>query len=420
MLTDNQALRIVALVSLLCVSGYISAPATIHAETTGRNTLVLGYDSFIDRYTILEDDTTEAIQEFYISLNNSITWKNRIVKLGLSNSLRYSNQTINENIITGISLGSRRSWRLELRNNLRMKFFRDGSDYEFGNDYVQSNSYMKISKYFSENLRITSKSRLESIDFDRTTDFDYNYRYIDTGVGIEIGSYFGKFLRAGASAGYREVPDTTALSYDRFLAEIELHLIPGEKSMLEFTVSGDRREYREGIRSANWIIYSYADFIFNRSGPRRFDVKIESELYLYDDPSTTFFNTHFVRAGARGSFPVGRFATFFAEPRFAGMFCEAFSEERYRESSVVLGMEVPGNEKYWLTFSYEPGYRNYVMDENEIYSDFYLNRISLMGSVTGSGGLTYNLFVTHDPERHSRRDDDFSLTLISAMISKSF
>jgi len=73
-----------------------------------------------------------------------------------------------------------------------------------------------------------------------------------------------------------------------------------------------------------------------------------------------------------------------------------------------------------LSLSYEPGFRDYVLEENELYSDFYLNRLSAMGSLPLPAGTTLNVFVTHEPERHSRREDDFSVTLVSIDITKTF
>ena len=102
------------------------------------------------------------------------------------------------------------------------------------------------------------------------------------------------------------------------------------------------------------------------------------------------------------------------------MVCREFAEERYWESSIVIGLEMAGSSRYWVSFSYEPGRRDYIVDENEIYSDFYFNRLMLMASLEAPRDFTLSLFVMHDPERHSRRYDDFSLTMVSASISKGF
>ena len=102
------------------------------------------------------------------------------------------------------------------------------------------------------------------------------------------------------------------------------------------------------------------------------------------------------------------------------MLCGSFPEERYREISCVLAAEIMRSDGLWLSLSYEPGYRDYTLDGNDLYSDFYLNRLSAMGSVPLPAETTLNVLVTHEPERHSRREDDFSVTLVSIDLTKRF
>ena len=63
---------------------------------------------------------------------------------------------------------------------------------------------------------------------------------------------------------------------------------------------------------------------------------------------------------------------------------------------------------------------NYILEENALYSDFYFNRVTLMGNVGFARGFSVNILFSHDPERHARRDDDFSLTLVSVTLVKRF
>ncbi|MBN2183933.1 MAG: hypothetical protein JW746_01245 [Candidatus Krumholzibacteriota bacterium] len=420
MFRKNQVLHIAALITLISVFGILTSGSAVFAEASSRGKLIVGYDSYIDRFTILEDDTTEAIDELYFSIVNMLDLKNRQSRFELSNTFRMGNQAINENLLTGLTFGSKNSLLFELQNNLRFKYFRDGSDYEFGNDYLQSNFQLKIGRYLFDRLKLVSKSRIEFIDFRKRTSFDYDYRYFDTWIELEKGSYFDQFSRIGISAGYRDVPDTTALSFNRFQADLEMHFVSDENRKTEFAISADRRDYLENTRSSSWIIYSYFANSVTLSDRISYELRLESELYTYDDPSTTFFNTHFLRGAVGTSWPAGESVTFSVEPRFAGMLCRDFPEERYQEVSIIFGIETSGNEKYWISFSYEPGRRNYLLEKNDIYSDFYLNRLSFMGNIYLKGNMALNLFITHDPEFHSRRDDDFSLTMISATLSRSF
>jgi len=110
----------------------------------------------------------------------------------------------------------------------------------------------------------------------------------------------------------------------------------------------------------------------------------------------------------------------YIEPRAAWMFCPDFEEERYGEFSCILGADIMHTDRLWLSLSYEPGYRDYTVAENDLYSDFTLNRVSAMGSVSLPASMALNLFLTHEPERHSRREDDFSVTLVTVDVTKRF
>ncbi len=402
--------------ALLFISLLIAPPADA-AEL--RNRLLAGYDSFVDRFTLIEDDTTEVVHEYYAGLDNFfLTGKGR-TKFTLRNLFKYGNQTIDNDLNGVLNAGSRASWLMQLRANLRLKYFREGSDYEFGNDYLQSNIHLKLGKQISEKWYILSKSRAEMIDYQDRTQFDYDYHYFDTGLGVESGSYFSRYARAFVSLGRRESPDTTDLSFNRVLAEAEVRLSSGS---LTFDIAAlcDRREYEGMTRSDYWFIYSNGNLTWTGTSGRTVTLRVESEILNYDTQTRTWFNNHFLRGSLRGRLPVTGISYFYVEPRLATMRCESFIEERYNEASVVLGFDVMGSERYWLTFSWEPGYRSYTLEDNPIYSDFQFNRLTLMASGTFGNRYGANLFISHDPEKHTRRTDDFSITMISASVSLQF
>lgn len=407
-----------ALLAVLCLLA--AAPGRGAAGTAAGGSLSIGYDSFIDRFTILEDDTTDTVQELHLSIDNSLAWKGRSLRLSFNNNFRIGNQTLADNLFTSFTAGTGSPTTLELRNITTYRHYLAGSDYEFGNDYAQSNTSLKVARRLSPGLRIAARGRMEFIDYSERTDFDYDYRYADGGLELEAGSYFGRFARLAASAGHREAPDTTALNYDRFLADMELHLVPAENYLLEVSASGDRRSYDTVVERSVWYVYSQAGLTFDSGSAAGYSLKLESELYLYDRPSTTFFDTHFIRGGFRATRGASSRWSVFAEPRYARMLCGTFAEERYQESSIVLGVDLLGAADYWLSLSWEPGRRNYALEDNEIYSDFYFNRLNLSGTVAAPKGFSFTLFVMHDPEKHARRDDDFSMTMVSAAVTKRF
>ncbi len=395
----------------------LSTPPADAAEL--RNRLLSGYDSFIDRFTLIEDDTTETVHEYYVGLDNFLLTGSGTTKFTLRNIFKYGNQTIDNDLNGVFNAGSRARGLIQLRGNLRLKFFREGSDYEFGNDYTQSNIHLKLGKQFGEKWYVLSKTRAELVDFDERTQFDYDYRYLDTGLGVESGGYFNRYLRVFTALGHREAPDTTALSFDRFVTEAEARLSSGPLTF-DLSVLGDRREYKGITRSDYWFIFSTGGITWTNMSGRTLTVRVESELLYYDTQTRTWFNNHFLRGSLRLRIPATGISYFYVEPRAATLRCGSFIEERYMEGSIVLGFDIMGSERYWLTFSWEPGYRSYSRKDNPIYSDFSINRLSLMASGTFGKRYGANLFVSHDPEKHTRRTDDFTITMIAASISLTF
>ncbi len=382
--------------------------------------VTIGYDSFIDRFTILEEDTAETVQEFYGGIKNNFKHRTGPVKLGLYNFFRFGNQTVDESFDGELSLSPWKNTRIDLRGNVHWKHFQEGSDYSFGNDYIQSNNYVKLHRKVRDGFSINWKSRFEFVDYGERTEFDYDYRYLDTGLELEFGSFLNRFVRLGAALGFKEAPDTTALGYRRTLADLEFQIVTGGATTLRVAILGDRRDYRETVRSPYWNVLSNAELSIVGLSGRSISLRFSSELAAFDEPTTIYFDTHFIRGGVRLKYPITTTTSVFIEPRFAGIFCDDFPEERYREATAVVGIDIIGSEKYWGVLSYEPGYRDYLAEGNDLYSNFYVNRISLMGSVSLPSRFELNTFISHDPEHHARRDDDFSITLISVDLTRRF
>lgn len=408
----------IAVATLATALVVVLNPTVMRAELT--TAVTVGYDSFIDRFTILEEDTAETVQEFYGGIKNSCRYRSAEANFGLFNFFRFGNQTIDENLDAEVSLSPWSSTRIDIRSNMHWKHFQEGSDYSFGNDYTQSNTFVRLKRRIRDGFLVNLKSRFEIVDYEERTEFDYDYRYLDSGLELELGTFFSRFLRFGSSLGFREAPDTTALSYRRTVADLEFQLTSRGGTMFHIVILGDRRDYREAVRSSYWNVLSYAELSTVFLSGRTASLRFESELTSFDAPTSAYFDTHFIRGGGRIKVPISGTASFFCEPRLARMLCGDFEEERYWEGTAVLGIDIIAGTAFWMTISYEPGYRKYLEEKNDLYSNFYINRISLMGSVSLPSDLVLNAFISHDPERHTRRDDDFSITLISVDLTRRF
>ena len=276
-----------------------------------------------------------------------------------------------------------------------------------------------MKRSIGSNYLIALNGRIEALRYEERTDFDYNYNYVDAGLHIERDFQTTGLLHLAAFAGRREAPDTTELSFDRFLGIAESS-IPLDLITLRFTTSADRKDYSSTVRSSYWYVISNLEATLNEMKKTSYSLIIDSELTSYDTESEIYINTHFVRLGLKYKHEIGNLSYLYIEPRVARMYCNSSAEERYVEGSMVLGLDVFDGGWFWFTAVYEPGYRDYTLKENSIYSDFTINRLSLIGSVHLPEHFSLDIFVTHEPEKHSRREDDFSVSLISLELKKTF
>ena len=412
MIRLNNVLSAALLVSM------IACPITAQGEV--KNRLIFGFDSFIDRFTILEVDTAQSVQEYYAGLGNDLLFRRNRASGGLRNFFRVGTQTMDEHIDGELSLLPLPSTRIDLRSFFHYKHFQKSSDYTFGNDYIQSNNLLKIRRKLGEDSKLTLRGRFEGVDYEKQHEFDYDYYYYDGGLEFETGSLLRRMIRVGGFAGHREAPDTTEMNYERVAGEIEAQFMLGDKGLFHIYSMGDRRDYRGMARRSYWLVLSQAELMITSLSGRSLSLKFESEYTTYDDPTLIFFDNHFVRGGANVKIPLRERLSITVEPRVARMFCFDYAEERYIEYTAILGVELFGRNDFWLIATYEPGYRDYISETNDIYSDFYLNRLSLMGSIPLKMGFYFNIFAMHDPEHHMRREDEFSVTLFSLDLTKRF
>ncbi len=103
-------------IAFLACSTALFLLLSVPIEAEIRNQVALGYDSFIDRFTILEADTFESVQDLYFGIGNAFYYRNGASKAGLSNSFRFGNQSIDEYLDAEGSIAPTASTLIDLRS----------------------------------------------------------------------------------------------------------------------------------------------------------------------------------------------------------------------------------------------------------------------------------------------------------------
>jgi hypothetical protein len=391
----------------------------------------VGFDSFQERYSIIDSDTLDSIKEFRSRL--SLGYKRGSV---LDDFMQFEARTmIGEDgldysgAITLIERLTSRT-RIGFGADLSHRAYRDNSAYEFANDYSRYylRGYGRWQMTAATALRLTE--RMEGIDYDRRTDFDYNYVRNTVDLDLECDWNLTNFVTAGLSLTTMSIPDTTEIQYRSWSPRLEVRLAPEHHLRLSAYADVERRRYdHEPARSSFWSLLASATGEFPLGQWLSVEGRNHTEYYRYDSPNDVYFdytearNALLLRYNPSWDFSVGAGPT-------AGFFVSPESpDDEYTEWGIRLAVDALRGTRLWMSASYERGRRGYdaydpdviaSVDVPAVYSDYTYHRVNLIGTLRLGDGVSLTTLLDYQPEDHEREGDDATATLFSVSLTYAF
>ncbi len=162
-----------AFIALTSLNFILPAGSAMAGKVSG--SITTGFDSFTEKYTIVEEDTLDRLTEFRTRLRLGYTHGSF-----LKNYLQLQGESlVGEESLesTGRVYFIRRSdaARFAIDTDLTYRTFRDSSDYSFPNDFLRYNLRTYFQRTIAPGLSLRLTDRLEVLDFDQRTEFDYDY-----------------------------------------------------------------------------------------------------------------------------------------------------------------------------------------------------------------------------------------------------
>ncbi|HER19757.1 MAG TPA: hypothetical protein ENO14_01780, partial [Chromatiales bacterium] len=220
----------------------------------------VGFDSFQERYSIIDSDTLDSINEFRSRL--SLGYARGSV---LEDFMQFEARTMAgedgfdySGSATLIERLTRRA-RIGFGADISHRAYRDNSAYEFANDYSRYylRGYGRLQLTPVAALRFTD--RVEGVDYDRRTDFDYDYLRNTVELDAEWDWNLTNFVTTGFAFTTMSIPDTTEIQYRSWSPQLELRLAPEQHLRLIAYVDVERRLYaHEPVRSSFWSMLASA------------------------------------------------------------------------------------------------------------------------------------------------------------------
>ncbi len=384
-----------------------------------------GFDSFNEKYSIVEEDSLDDISEFRTKASLGYLAGNRFSDYFRLEGLAVASNNIYEG---GGSLGfaaSAGKFRFGTEVDGIVRRYQSNSTYAFPNDYERYSMRTYIQKSLTPSVYLRLSDRLERMDFDQTTEFDYDYWKNSIYLSGNLERSLDTFINAGIGYTIKSIPDTTEIAYKAFTSHLDIRRYLGLYKRLALSIHGERRIYaHEPARSPFWAISADFSLVPFSHESIAFAADNSLESYIYDSNSGVYFS--YAENKTALLMIIHRLSNLQIQigPTYA-FFSSNFSEEdRYQEIGGRFVLEYFKGAKIWLSLSYEPGRRFYrAYDDNaseSIFSDYTFNRLIIFATGNLWDGISINGFLNFEPEDHKREGDDSTITLVSLSLTYSF
>jgi hypothetical protein len=382
----------------------------------------IGFDSFSERYSVVEEDT----------VTNTIDFNTRVNIRYLSGSLFDDYFQIQAQARTGNNgyesfaqlkcARDSRKHRFGLEAGVTGMTFWENTSYSYPNDYARYNGTLFYTRRFGDFSSFGVSEYLERMDFERRNEFDYDYTRYTTAVNVDLMSPSLTSIHGGISAGIKSIPDSTEIAYTSYAGAFEFRRDFGLHQSVLISLLGERRVFaHKPARSPYWSVVSRVEATPLVRGWFGITVENTLESFRYDSYSSVYFD--YIENKTAVLFMYYRSYGFEAGigPLYAFLASDQSQDDRYDEVGGKAAVELLKSNRLWLSADFEFGQRTYDYyqehPEDAIFSDYFFSRFSVFANWKLTGGIGLNGFLSHEPRNYRRAGDDTSTTLFSINIA---
>jgi hypothetical protein len=421
-------------VSVQLLAACVVIMTVVVAEAGGRwiGTAEVGFDSYIERYSIAEADTLSSVNEAFTRLRLGYASGSLMGNYALIETRQLVGESSYETALRGQltrRLGRQRAWTVNLDADVAHRGFREGSVYDFTDNYTRTTGRAALRARARPWLTIRLDDRIEWLDYSHRTEFDYDFT---RNSGAAVLDFDRDPLR-GFSVGTRyttmSVPDSSQIEYHAVTPFVETRVFGGPHRRVYAGGGVERRVYpTDGTRSSFHGVLASGLVEFPVHPSWSVELSSDLERYSYDTVTDAYPDYLELRSYAlvgwnRGGLRIG------AGPALAWLSSDGAPEDEYREIGVRLALELLGTRGLFVSASYEPGARDYTAYDSSlgtlenaeaIFSDYGYHRVSVFANSRLRGPLWLNVFIDYQPEDHDRTGDDATATVASAALMLTF
>jgi hypothetical protein len=321
------------------------------------------------------------------------------------------------------------------------RVFVEGGDYSVSSNTLDESARLTWDRRLSEDVRLRLR---ESVDVTWFEDPDaYNLNTVLHRPGAEVRWSFGELneARLGYRLGRRDVPDSSSLDYWRHTVDADVSLLLGWSAALDVSAQLERRTFPAGsVRESSWEARNDLSLELGTLSRVTYRLVHENELVRFDEPDRYVdLDYSWARTGFQVELHRGLDLDFSVTPVYAFLMSGSAPQEEYTEVGVELGFDWRVGEGTWISVTDEVGHRDYEIDAVEFdpastdvdasvdqlladaaYSDFVLNRLTVLVTSDLGSGISVNLFAHWQPEDHRVNLHDSDTRIVSGGVEYRF
>lgn len=327
----------------------------------------------------------------------------------------------------------------EVEHEGAFRVFAEDGDYSVSSNYLDESARISWERRFGEDLRLRLR---ESLDVTWYQDPDpYNLSTRVHRPGADLRWSFGDLneVRLGYRLGRRDVPDSSSLDYWRHTVDADVSFLIGWTTALDVTTQLDRRVFEPGsVRESSWEFRGDLNLEFGSVDRITYRLLQESELVRYEQPDDYVdFDFSRARTGFQVEVHRGLGLDLSVMPSYSFLTSMSAPQEEYTEAAVELGVDWRVGRGTWISVSDEVGHRDYEIDAVPIdpanldltadqlladaaYSDYVLNRLTVLVTSDVTRGFSVNLFANWQPEDHRVNLHDTDTRIVSGGVEYRF
>jgi hypothetical protein len=221
--------------------------------------------------------------------------------------------------------------------------------------------------------------------------------------------------------------------------DADVSLLLGWSAALDVGTQLDRRVFPAGsVRESSWELRGDVSLELGTLDRVTYRLVHEDELIRYREPDDFVdFDYSWARTGFQVEVHRGLDLDFSLMPVYSFLSSRSAPQEEYTEVAVELGIDWRLGRSTWISVTDEVGHRDYEIDADPVdpaatdvtvdqvlagaaYSDFVLNRLTVLVTSDVAQGISVNLFAHWQPEDHRVNLHDTDTRIVSGGVEYRF